>query len=544
MTPPFLPTSLISAILGITAHLTYFIHADLEKHVVFLANCLILWPLLGLIALFILGYRDISQWIGPAILSFHFSLLASIAIYRYFFHALDGFPGPKLARITALWDFKNTVLDAKWYIKVKELHGVYGDVVRIKPREVSINDPSAIKDIYGVGTTCVKGPFYDLHYPHRSLQMARDKAFHSKRRRLWDRGFTSKALAGYEPYLLEHCKDIVRVIESRSSQAQEATALIDGFAWDSMGIFAFGKSFNMLHGEPPKMLQMMRMMGRGASALLSSSWLVILMRGMVGVRRFTDRWLEWCAQCVEERSRVETDRRDLFSYLIEESISEGDQSIGGVDGDLVRDSELAITAGSDTAASTLNALFYLLARHPEKLRRLQEEIDSAVPACEELSHAALVKKPYLEGCINESLRLCPAVLSGLQRETGPEGLRTAGVYIPPGMIVSVPTYTVQRGRSSTFPVKIRADFFHEDPRNFPRPGEFIPERWSTQPELVIHKEALNAFSSGTYSCAGKAFAMMEMRLLVSTIAASGQAGNTVKAGVSTKELNLSSTNSV
>ncbi|KAI2874777.1 hypothetical protein CBS115988_5978 [Aspergillus niger] len=293
MTPPLLPTSLISAILGITAHLTYFIHADLEKHVVFLVNCLIFWPSLGLIALFILGYRDISQWIGPAILSFHFSLLASIVIYRYFFHALDGFPGPKLARITALWDFKNTVLNAKWYIKVKEMHGVYGDVVRIK---------------------------------------------------------------------------------------------------------------------------------------------------------------------------------------------------------------LAITAGSDTAASTLNALFYLLARHPDKLRRLQEEIDTAVPADEELSHAALVKKPYLEGCINESLRLCPAVLSGLQRETGPEGLRTAGVYIPPGMIVSVPTYTVQR-----------------DPRNFPRPNEFIPERWSTQPELVIHKEALNAFSSGTYSCAGKAFAMMEMRLLVSTI---------------------------
>lgn len=112
------------------------------------------------------------------------------------------------------------------------------------------------------------------------------------------------ALAGYEPYLLEHCKDIVQVIESRSSQAQETTALIDGFAWDSMGIFAFGKSFNMLHGEPPKMLQMMRMMGRGASALLSSIWLVIFMRGMVGVRRFTDSWLEWCAQCVEERSRV------------------------------------------------------------------------------------------------------------------------------------------------------------------------------------------------------------------------------------------------
>ncbi|CAK48317.1 cytochrome P450 [Aspergillus niger CBS 101883] len=496
MTPPLLPTSLISAILGITAHLTYFIHADLEKHVVFLVNCLIFWPSLGLIALFILGYRDISQWIGPAILSFHFSLLASIVIYRYFFHALDGFPGPKLARITALWDFKNTVLNAKWYIKVKEMHGVYGDVVRISipplfhSSHVIWNYPS---------TTHLRSKISTAWGPHASRDRSTiyiiriDRCKWREIRRFIRRGGDcgigglrrKAALAGYEPYLLEHCKDIVRVIESRSSQAQEATALIDGFAWDSMGIFAFGKSFNMLHGEPPKMLQMMRMMGRGASALLSSSWLVILMRGMVGVRRFTDRWLEWCAQCVEERSRVETNRRDLFSYLIEELSSEGDQSIGGVDGDLVRDSELAITAGSDTAASTLNALFYLLARHPDKLRRLQEEIDTAVPADEELSHAALVKKPYLEGCINESLRLCPAVLSGLQRETGPEGLRTAGVYIPPGMIVSVPTYTVQRGRSLTFPVKIRADFLSRRPAQLP-PSKRIHPRKVVHPARASH----------------------------------------------------------
>ena len=92
---------------------------------------------------------------------------------------------------------------------------------------------------------------------------------------------------------------------------QEVTGLIDGFAWDSMGILAFSKSFNMLHGSPPKMMRMMRDMGRGAAALVCASWAVIFLRNMVGVRRVTVQWLEWCAQEVEERKR-----RSVCSFLM------------------------------------------------------------------------------------------------------------------------------------------------------------------------------------------------------------------------------------
>lgn len=56
-----------------------------------------------------------------------------------------------------------------------------------------------------------------------------------------------------------------------------------------------------------------------------------------------------------------------------------------------------------------------------------------------------------------------------------------------------------------------------DPRNYQHPDEFIPERWVDQPELVIRKEAFIPFSAGPYSCAGKSFAMMEMRLVIATI---------------------------
>lgn len=139
---------------------------------------------------------------------------------------------------------------------------------------------------------------------------------------------------------------------------------------------------------------------------------------------------------------------DLFSYLIDGALAnyEG-QMKSEIDQDLVYDSELVITAGSDTTAATVSALLYLLAQHPDKLQKLQQEVDSCFSAGEAITHAALAGKPWLESCINEGLRMYPSVASGVPRETGPEGLTVAGVYIPPRTIVSTPTYAIHRGSS-------------------------------------------------------------------------------------------------
>jgi cytochrome P450 family 628 len=53
-----------------------------------------------------------------------------------------------------------------------------------------------------------------------------------------------------------------------------------------------------------------------------------------------------------------------------------------------------------------------------------------------------------------------------------------------------------------------------DPGNFPQPKEFIPERWSTKPELIKRKDAFIPFSGGAFGCAGKPLAMMELRMAV------------------------------
>ena len=56
-----------------------------------------------------------------------------------------------------------------------------------------------------------------------------------------------------------------------------------------------------------------------------------------------------------------------------------------------------------------------------------------------------------------------------------------------------------------------------DSRAFVQPNEFIPERWSTQPDLVLRKDAFVPFGYGAYNCAGRPLAMLQLRMVVAMI---------------------------
>jgi cytochrome P450 family 628 len=168
------------------------------------------------------------------------------------------------------------------------------------------------------------------------------------------------------------------------------------------------------------------------------------------------------------------------------------------------DAQLAVIAGADTTALTLIHIFYILARYPDIQSNLHAELDPLPASAEDsglVSDQYLAPRPYLNGIINEVLRLYSPVPAALQRLTPPEGATIAGRYVPGNMNVSVPTYAL-----------------HRDPRAFAQPDEFIPERWSSQPELIIRKDAFIAFSYGPENCVGRPLAMMQLRMLVARIA--------------------------
>jgi cytochrome P450 len=108
--------------------------------------------------------------------------------------------------------------------------------------------------------------------------------------------------------------------------------------------------------------------------------------------------------------------------------------------------------------------------------------------------------PLLDAVIHESMRMWPSVFFGSQRVTPPQGLEINGNFIPGNMIVHIPLFPL----------------FH-DKRNFVDPDRFVPERWTTRPEMVLNKQAFMPFSTGPYMCAGRNLAMMELRSVVGRV---------------------------
>jgi cytochrome P450 len=88
------------------------------------------------------------------------------------------------------------------------------------------------------------------------------------------------------------------------------------------------------------------------------------------------------------------------------------------------------------------------------------------------SYEKIKSVAYLDDCINETLRLKPALLTGGPRETPAKGIQVGETYIPGATNVLIPTWLIQR-----------------DARWWQQPEEFIPERFGERREEMRTDEA-------------------------------------------------------
>jgi cytochrome P450 len=130
---------------------------------------------------------------------------------------------------------------------------------------------------------------------------------------------------------------------------------------------------------------------------------------------------------------------DLYTYISQSEIFEVDGS---------QEAQLAVIAGADTVAITISNACHALCRYPKYQAYLYQELEDIPTLDGIIDDRHLTGKPYLSAVIHESLRLWPPVPGGLQRLTPPEGAVIAGRYVPGNMVVSTPTYAIQRGTCS------------------------------------------------------------------------------------------------
>lgn len=166
---------------------------------------------------------------------------------------------------------------------------------------------------------------------------------------------------------------------------------------------------------------------------------------------------------------------------------------------------LFMFAGHDSTASTICYCFYLLQRHPEALDKVRAEhdtvfgtnINSTADTIRQNPHL-LNQLPYTTAVIKEVLRLFPPASAMRGGLSGVNITDTAGNQYPTeGMNIWILHPAVQR-----------------NPKYWPEPKAFRPERWLVGPEHPLYpvKGGWRPFEHGPRNCVGQTLAMLDMHI--------------------------------
>jgi cytochrome P450 len=99
------------------------------------------------------------------------------------------------------------------------------------------------------------------------------------------------------------------------------------------------------------------------------------------------------------------------------------------------------STGSNPIAASLLAVFTELAKNPQYIQTLHEEVKD-VDCTDSRTLATL---PFLNAVLAESMRLHPAIMTGGIRQASKDGVTIAGVFIPSFTNIVAPQYCIARG---------------------------------------------------------------------------------------------------
>jgi cytochrome P450 len=188
------------------------------------------------------------------------------------------------------------------------------------------------------------------------------------------------------------------------------------------------------------------------------------------------------------------------------------------------------SAGHETTANAMVWTWLLLAENPDAEGKLHKELDEVL-AGRPPTHADVPRLTYTRAVFAESMRLYPPAWVIARQAKARHPVGNTGYVIPPEGVILMPQWVV-----------------HRDPRWWPEPESFRPERWvdrkdegmrsrgdegqdptaSTPHPLTPRSPHLSSaprpryayfpFGGGSRQCIGESFAWLEGTLLLATLA--------------------------
>ena len=358
----------------------------------------------------------------------------------------------------------------------------------------SIEDPRAIKTVYGIGSKFPKSDWYD-GWKHPSpdkwtLFPDRDMKRHAETRKRFQGLYSMTSLVSYEGFV-DSCASIfdnrLREFATRGETINMGH-WFQCYAFDVIGDITYGARFGFLDD------------GEDKQGLLAALQNTMVYSTLIGIYAKLHPWLwdiatkftwsgagaraylmQFAQQQVDKR-RAERKARDPEKGKAGARQHEGDEATpedflekllnaNEDDPDKVKLYHVFmmglsnIIAGSDTTAVSLSAILYYLLKKPATLKKLRHEIQEfeASGQCgnPQVTFKESQAMPYFQAVIKEALRMHAATGLPLWRVVPDGGAEISGHFFPAGSVIGVNTWCAH----------FNTDIFGDDAT------EFRPERW-------------------------------------------------------------------
>jgi cytochrome P450 len=197
---------------------------------------------------------------------------------------------------------------------------------------------------------------------------------------------------------------------------------------------------------------------------------------------------------IEAHRREHRDRGSLLDMMLAASPDRSESSERSL-----RDQVITIfLAGYETVANALSWTWYLLSQNQDCERRMHAEIDRElqghIPAYEDIPRLR-----YVEMVLAESMRLYPPAWA--MGRYALNDFQLGHYFLPAKTTVLISQFIT-----------------HRDPRFFPDPLRFDPERFTPEAKARRTKFTYFPFGAGFRQCIGESFAWMEGVLVLATLA--------------------------
>lgn len=296
-------------------------------------------------------------------------------------------------------------------------------------------------------------------------------------------------------------------VAAASGEAIDMEACFSQLTLDVIGKAVFNYDFDALNKETPVIQAVYTALKETETRAtdLLPYWKLPLVNLFVPRQRKAAAAVDLIRQTTEEliaKCKAMVDAEEAASFE-EGYINDSDPSVlrfliasrEEVGAEQLRDDLLSmLVAGHETTGSVLTWTVDLLARNPEKMKKVHEEIDRVLAGKAQPDMADYLSLKYLMRCVNESMRLYPHPPVLLRRAIVEDEL-PGGFTVPRGQDVMISVYNI-----------------HRSPAVWDRPEEFEPERFPLDGPVPSEQNTdyrFIPFSGGPRKCVGDQFALME-----------------------------------